>query len=231
MALSVSLGGISASIGGDGTGGLGIGASIGGSQGVNANASLGGGGGLGVGATVGGAQGVNASVGAAAGTGIGVDASVGGASGVNANVGLGGTTGVTASVTLGGTSSPSTSGGSTSGGSTSGTGMVFPVSMPTEAEYTAAREAICSLSGNSEAYNGRILFDQNGQPIGVIHAAWVSPELMPGRIAFATLDRFEKPQQCITISVKSVEIGRNGLRLPVTGAQLRAMLPRPGTGA
>lgn len=110
-ALDVSVGGISASVGGNGSGGLSAGASIGGSGGVNAGASVGGrsGGGLGadVNASVGGSKGINANTSATLGggslTNVDVDASVGGSRGlnVNANVNVGGTKGVGVDVGVG----------------------------------------------------------------------------------------------------------------------------------
>ena len=51
-ALDVSVGGVSASVGGNGSGGLGVGASVGGSGGINAGASVGGRSGGGLGADV-----------------------------------------------------------------------------------------------------------------------------------------------------------------------------------
>ncbi len=92
-ALDVSVGGVSASVGGNGSGGLGVGASVGGSGGINAGASVGGrsGGGLGadVNASVGGSRGVNANTSATVGgrsiANANVNASVGGSRGLNAS--------------------------------------------------------------------------------------------------------------------------------------------------
>lgn len=110
-ALDVSVGGISASIGGNGSGGLSAGASVGGSGGVNAGASVGGrsGGGVGadVNASVGGSRGINANTSATVGGGrlanVDVDASVGGSRGLNAkaNVNVGGTRGIGVDVGVG----------------------------------------------------------------------------------------------------------------------------------
>ncbi|MBI1220153.1 MAG: hypothetical protein GC186_16575 [Rhodobacteraceae bacterium] len=220
-ALSVSLGGVSVSVGGSSGGGLGVGASVGGSNGVNANVGVGGSTGLGVNASVGGATGVNAGVSAAQGTGLGVNASVGGATGLNVNVGVA-QTGITASVS-GGSSSGTSSGGSSSSSGTTPSTVTY--TMPDPGEVQAARHQICGITGNSEAYNGQVLFGSGGRPIGVIHAAWIGPDLMVGKLAFATLASFVKPMQCVTITVKDIEVGRNGIRLPIPADEMRGMIP------
>lgn len=96
-ALDVSVGGVSASVGGNDRGGVSASASVGGSGGVNAGADIGGRSGGGLGADV------NASVGGRSGVNADVNASVGGRSGLNTNVnvGVGGTTGVGVGVGVG----------------------------------------------------------------------------------------------------------------------------------
>lgn len=111
QALDVSVGGVSASVGGNDRGGVSASASVGGSGGINAGADVGGrsGGGLGadVNASVGGSNGVNAntsaSVGGRNGVNADVNASVGGRSGLNANVNVGAarTTGIGVGVGVG----------------------------------------------------------------------------------------------------------------------------------
>jgi hypothetical protein len=92
--LGVSLGGangINANV--NTSNGLGVGASVGGSSGVNANAGLSSSSGVGLGASVGGSSGVNTTASVSSkssgGLGAGVNAGVGGSSGLNANVGAG----------------------------------------------------------------------------------------------------------------------------------------------
>lgn len=219
VALGVSLGGISVSVGGNSGGGLGVNASVGGSNGINANASVGGGSGLGVNASVGGSTGINANVSAAPGSGLGVDASVGGSTGLNVGVSVG-QDGITASVSGG--SSSGSSGGSSSGSTPSGT---VTYTMPDAREVIQARQQICSITGNSAAFNGEVVFGSQGTPIGVIHAAWIKPDLEVDKLTFVTLASFLNPCQCVTITVKQVDIGRNGIRLPIAADALRSMIP------
>lgn len=149
-ALDVSVGGVSASVGGNDRGGISANASVGGSGGINAGADVGGrsGGGLGadVNASVGGASGLNANtsanVGGRGGVNADVNASVGGSRGLNANVnvGVGPTTGVGVDVGIG---SPGTPGGPVTPGTPGGT--ISPGTIPPG----AIRDAIYSYNNMS----------------------------------------------------------------------------------
>lgn len=224
--LEVSLGGLAdVSVGGNGSGGLGVGVDVGGSGGISADVSAGGGSGLGVGASVGGSNGINADVSAAAGSGVNVGASVGGASGVNAGVSLSGSTGLGVDLTVGSTSGTSgtSSSGTSSSGTTSGT-PVTPVTMPTPGEIAAAKRLVCHVTGNSTVYNGDVVFGSGGRPIGVVHAAWVDAGLKITRITFATLPHFVSPAYCVTIDVGKVRLGHDALMLAQPADEIRSVI-------
>ncbi|WP_206615573.1 hypothetical protein [Solirhodobacter olei] len=268
-ALSLSVGGISASIGGNGSGGLGVGASVGGSGGVNAGASIGGGSGASVGASVGGSSGVSAGASVGGGSGASVGASVGGSGGVSASASLGGGSGASVGASVGGTGGVSvgaslgsggisagvsvggssenvggstggqvgggqagggqTGGGQAGGGTTGGINSpggnaLQGVTEPTRGQYLAARNQICGIFGNSDAFVGRVLFSKEGLPIGVIHATWLTPQLKPRKITFVPLKSVSRTRLCVTILAHSVETGANGLRLPVTEQDMASML-------
>ncbi|UHS59315.1 hypothetical protein [Agrobacterium vaccinii] len=122
--LDVSVGGVSASVGGNDRGGVSASASVGGSGGINAGAGVGGrsGGGLGadVNASVGGRSGVNANTSASVGGKSGINADVNASAGkvnANAKVGVGTTTGVGVNVGVG-IGTPGVPGGPISPGTT-----------------------------------------------------------------------------------------------------------------
>ena len=151
LALDVSVGGVSASVGGNDRGGLSANASVGGSGGINAGADVGGRsrGGLGadVNASVGGRGGINAntsaSVGGRNGLNADVNASVGGSRGLNAkaNVGVGGKTGVDVNVDVG-IGTPGTP-----------TGPISPGTTP----LGAVRDAIVSYNNMSRSQQVRLV--------------------------------------------------------------------------
>ncbi|WP_127900093.1 hypothetical protein [Solirhodobacter olei] len=229
-ALSLSLGGVSASVGGTSSGGIAAGASVGG---ASVGASVGGGSGASVGASVGSTSasaslggGSGASVGASVGgsSGVGVSASIG-SGGVSAGLSVGGSTGGT------GTGTGSTgSGGVATGGADTGTlgisggNSLVGVTEPSRSEYLAARNQICGVFGNSDAFVGQVLFSKDGHPIGVIHATWLSPKLKPRKITFVPLKSVSGTRLCVTILAHSVDTGANGLRLPVTEQDMASML-------
>lgn len=144
-ALDVSVGGVSASVGGNDSGGVSASASVGGSGGVNAGADIGGrsGGGLGadVNASVGGAGGINAntsaSVGGRSGVNADVNASVGNVN-ATANVGVGRSTGVGVNVGIGTPGTPS--------------GPISPGATPPG----AVRDAIISYNNMSRSQQVRL---------------------------------------------------------------------------
>jgi len=119
LSMPVSAAGLSvgASVGGSGGVNAGVGASVGGSGGVNAGvgASVGGGSGInaGAGANVGGSNGASAGLGASVGGSNGINAgasaNVGGTDGVTAGLGanVGGTSGIGVGVGIGGGTNPS----------------------------------------------------------------------------------------------------------------------------
>ncbi len=152
QALDVSVGGVSASVGGNGGGGVSASASVGGSGGINAGADIGGrsGGGLGadVSASVGGSNGINANtsanVGGRNGVNADVNASVGGRGGLNANANVGASAGSGVGVGVGvgvGTGRPGNPGGS-----------VNPGTLPSG----AVREAINSYNDMSRSDRMRL---------------------------------------------------------------------------
>lgn len=207
---------------------------IGGDNGIGVDIGGGDDGGLGVGVGIGGDDGVGVDVGVGGGNGVGVDVGVGGDSGVGVGVGIGGGNGIGAGVNVGdavdvgvsiGGSTPGTNPGTNPGNpgtnpSTPGVNVTV-ASMPGRAEVAKAKRLVCRNDGNSEVYADYLVFDRNGQPVGVVASAWVGPDLKIDTLRFATLDSFASPAKCLTVKAAGARIGQGAIGLPHAGNDLQ----------
>jgi hypothetical protein len=139
-----------------------------GGSGVGVDVSIGGGG-VGVGVDVGG---VGVDVEACVGTCSGSGGTGGGGSGGGGSGG-GGTGG-------GGTGGGGTGGGGSGGGGTGGGGMVADDGTDRGLVRGASSRGgrmTCARDGNATAFNGYVVRDRNGIPVGIVHDATLSPDM------------------------------------------------------
>lgn len=219
----------------------GIGASVLGDRGVNANVNTGNG--VGVGASVGGSNGVNAnaSVGGSQG-GVNVDASVGGSNGLNANVGAG-SGGVSVGVGAGsgsggggnnpggsdpGNNSPGdTNPGDTNPGSgdNSGTGSgIILTDFDALSQTRLMIPATCAKAGNYDLLIGVPVLTSSSQIIGAIAGAYVEGGVLT-RLRVAVDPAHVPPGGCIEIvNLGGSRAGADGLVLNVSMPSLQGAL-------
>jgi hypothetical protein len=234
-ARALDLGGVNVDIGGGGIGvsagdlggvsvgvsdgGLGVGVGVGGSDGASVGVGVGGGTGAGVDVGVGGDGGVSVGVGVGGGNGVGVDVGVGD---IGVGVGVNPDDGISVDVGTGGTGTtnptspgePSTEDPTTDGTASAG------VTIPSGREVRRAARVTCTNDGNSDLYDGFIVFDRGGRAVGVTHAAWIASDLKLKKLKFATMESFMRPAKCLTVSAEAATIGTGAIRLPQTGNSL-----------